>query len=192
MWINKRYHTLLYKFSSGLWGDYSMAGKTLILGIGNSLLADEGCGIHMLDYLRRHHPDLDKVTLLDGGTLSFTLLPYIESTDNLIVVDAAELDAAPGTVNTFCGQEMDLFAGKTKRSVHEVSLGDLLAIAHLTDTLPDNRALVAVQPRDVGWGHDLSNPVKLALPEAADCIISLIGGWQPDRGTGGDLYLLHG
>ena len=89
-----------------------MAGKTLILGIGNSLLADEGCGIHMLDYLRRHHPELDNVTLLDGGTLSFTLLPYIESTDNLIVVDAAELDAAPGTVNTFCGQEMDLFAGK--------------------------------------------------------------------------------
>jgi hydrogenase maturation protease len=46
-----------------------MAGKTLILGIGNSLLADEGCGIHMLDYLRRHHPELDNVTLLDGGTL---------------------------------------------------------------------------------------------------------------------------
>lgn len=169
-----------------------MTAKTLILGIGNTLLADEGTGIHMLDYLRRHHPGLDEVTLLDGGTLSFTLLPYIESTDNLIVVDAAELDAAPGTVKTFCGPEMDRFAGKTKRSVHEVSLGDLLAIAHLTDTLPEKRALVAVQPRDVGWGHDLSNPVKLALPEAANSIISLIGGWQADRGAGGELYLLHG
>ena len=139
----------------------------MILGIGNTLLADEGTGIHMLDYMDRHHPELRHFTYIDGGTLSFTLAPYIEAADNLIVIDAAELDASPGTVAVFCGEDMDRFAGKTKRSVHEVSLGDLLAIAHLTDTLPENRALIAVQPDDVDWGECLSNPVKQALPEAA-------------------------
>jgi hydrogenase maturation protease len=158
-----------------------MTNNTLILGIGNTLLADEGTGIHMLDYLRRHHPELQEITFLDGGTLSFTLAPWIEAADNLIVIDAAELEARPGTIAVFCGQEMDRFAGKTKRSVHEVSLGDLLAIAHLTDTLPENRALIAVQPRDVGWGHSLSNPVKQALPQAAGHIIDLLQGWAPDR-----------
>jgi len=150
---------------------------TLVLGIGNTLLADEGTGIHMLDYLRRHHPELGAVTCLDGGTLSFTLAPFIEEADQLIVIDAAELDAPPGTVVVFCGQDMDRFAGKTKRSVHEVSLGDLLAIAHLTDTLPENRALIAVQPRDVDWGPCLSNPVKQALPEVAGHIIELLRRW---------------
>jgi len=169
-----------------------MTGKTLILGIGNTLLADEGTGIHLLEYLQDHHPDLPNVTLLDGGTLSFTLLPYIESTDNLIVVDAAALDAAPGTVSLFCGQDMDRFACKTKRSVHEVSLGDLLAIAHLTDTLPDNRALIAIQPRDIDWGHDLSEPVAQALPVAAGHILSLLSEWDVAPAGGAKLLLLHG
>jgi hydrogenase maturation protease len=155
--------------------------NTLILGIGNTLLTDEGTGIHMLDYLRRHHPELGDVTYLDGGTLSFTLAPYIEDADQLIVIDAAELEAPPGSIAVFCGEDMDRFAGKTKRSVHEVSLGDLLAIAHLTDTLPENRALIALQPQDVDWGECLSNPVKQALPAAAGRIIDLLRSWATAR-----------
>ena len=177
MWINKSRLSLLYNSYTRNIGYVCMANNTLILGIGNTLLSDEGTGIHMLDYLCRHYPELPDVTCLDGGTLSFTLAPYIEEADNLIVIDAAELDAEPGTIELFSGEAMDRFAGKTKRSVHEVSLGDLLAIAHLTDTLPENRALIAVQPRDVDWGHCLSNPVKQALPEAAGYILELLQSW---------------
>ncbi len=169
-----------------------MTNNTLILGIGNTLLADEGTGIHMLDYLQRHYPELPDVTCLDGGTLSFTLAPYIEDTDNLIVIDAAELDAAPGTIELLTGEDMDRFAGKTKRSVHEVSLGDLLAIAHLTDTLPENRALIAVQPKNVDWGHCLSNPVKQALPEAAGYVLELLQRWTSvGEPSGASLHLLR-
>lgn len=152
--------------------------NTLILGIGNTLLSDEGIGVHMLDYLRRHHPELSGAQFLDGGTLSFTLAPYIESAEHLIVIDAAELMAPPGSVQVFVGEEMDRFAGRTKRSVHEVSLGDLLAIAHLTGCLPDRRALVAIQPQLVDWGHQLSNPVKRALPLAARRVLTLLHQWS--------------
>jgi hydrogenase maturation protease len=162
-----------------------LTAKTLILGIGNTLLSDEGAGIHMLDYLGERHPDLSGVEYLDGGTLSFTLAVWIEAADNLIVVDAAELDAAPGTVKVFAGADMDRFAGRTKRSVHEVSLGDLLAIAHLTDALPENRALVAIQPRYIDWGSSLSDPVSQALPQAASRIADLVGKWQGEPVTGG-------
>lgn len=155
------------------------SNKTLILGIGNTLLSDEGAGIHMLDYMQRHYPGLGNVKYLDGGTLSFTLVTWFEAVDNLIVIDAAELKAAPGSVEVFCGDDMDRFAGRTKRSVHEVSLGDMLAIAHLTDELPANRALVAIQPEEIDWGHCLSNPVKRALPEAGRCINELIREWSP-------------
>ena len=162
-----------------------MANNTLILGIGNTLLADEGAGIHMLDYLHRHYPELPDATCLDGGTLSFTLAPYIEAADNLIVIDAAELDAPPGTVEVFAGEDMDRFAGKTKRSVHEVSLGDLLAIAHLTDAIPENRVLIAIQPEKVDWGSCLSNPVKQALPAAAQQIVERLGRWHPQHSYAG-------
>jgi hydrogenase maturation protease len=52
--------------------------KTLVLGIGNTLLSDEGLGIHLLHYLSRKYPHLPGVTYLDGGTLSFTLAPEVE------------------------------------------------------------------------------------------------------------------
>jgi hydrogenase maturation protease len=127
------------------------SNNTLILGIGNTLLADEGSGIHMLDYLQRHYPGRPDVEYLDGGTLSFTLAPWIEEADNLIVIDAAELDAPPGTVEVFAGEDMDRFAGKTKRSVHEVSLGDLLAIAHLTGAIPETASLLpSSRKRSIG------------------------------------------
>lgn len=152
--------------------------RTLILGIGNTLLSDEGVGVHMLDYLRRHHPELADARLLDGGTLSFTLAPYIETAEHLIVVDAAELMAPAGTVEVFTGRDMDRFAGRTKRSVHEVSLGDLLSIAHLTESLPEHRALVAIQPQITDWGHDLSEPVQRALPRVARRVLTLLHQWN--------------
>lgn len=166
--------------------------NTLILGIGNTLLSDEGVGIHMLGYLREHFPELPGDSYLDGGTLSFTLASWIEEADNLIVVDAAELNSSPGDVEVFEGDALDRFAGKTKRSVHEVSLGDLLAIAHLTETLPENRALVAVQPRYVDWGNSLSNPVKQALPKAAGHIFDFLQRWTPgSEQPGAGLYRLR-
>lgn len=154
------------------------SNNTLILGIGNTLLSDEGVGIHMLAHLQQHYPDLADVEYLDGGTLSFTLAAWIEEADNLIVIDAAELHSTPGTIEVFAGEEMDRFAGKTKRSVHEVSLGDLLAIAYLTDALPANRALVAIQPEEIDWGQCLSNRVKQALPVAGRSVNDLLQQWS--------------
>ena len=154
------------------------SNKTLILGIGNSLLSDEAVGIRMLSYMQRHYPELEEVEYLDGGTLSFTLAAWIEAADNLVVIDAAELKSSAGTVQSFSGEDMDRFAGRTRRSVHEVSLGDLLAIAHLTDSLPANRALVAIQPGKIDWGQCLSNEVKRSLPLAGRCVHELVRQWQ--------------
>jgi len=159
--------------------------QTLVLGIGNTLLSDEGAGIRMLDYLRTHFPKLPNVNYLDGGTLSFTLAVWVEEADNLIVIDAAQLDAAAGTLRVMTGEEMDRFAGQTKRSVHEVSLGDLLAIAHLTGALPENRALVAIQPQLVDWGPHLSPAVERALPEAARAVVGLVNQWAPGNAAPG-------
>ena len=151
---------------------------TLILGIGNTLLADEGLGIHLLDYLIKHYPDLPGVTYLDGGTLSFTLAPLIEDCDNLIVLDAAQLQRDPGSVVLLTGADMDEFIGHGKRSVHEVGLVDLMSIARIQDRLPENRALLGIQPKQLGWGESPSDVVSRAIPEAAKQVIDLLSQWH--------------
>ncbi len=152
--------------------------RTLVLGIGNNLLSDEGAGVHAIHYLSEHYPPPPGVEYLDGGTLSFTLAAAVEEADNLIVLDAAQLNASPGTVRQFIGENMDNFLGNTKRSVHEVGLVDLLNIARLTERLPKNRALIGIQPEKLDWGEWPSEPVVQAIPQAAALVQALIHQWR--------------
>lgn len=152
--------------------------SVLVLGIGNTLLGDEGAGIHTLHYLARHFENRSDIDYLDGGTLSFTLATRIEAARKLIVIDAAQLSAEPGSVRCFVGAEMDDFVGKAKRSVHEVGLKDLMDIARLTGSMPDKRALVGIQPEYIGWSDNPSTPVERAIPVAAEKVISLVRQWD--------------
>lgn len=153
--------------------------KTLILGIGNTLLRDEGAGIHAIRLLAQHTSGRDDIELMDGGTLSFTLAGAIEDADQLIVIDAAQLNAAPGTTQVFKDEAMDAFVGGArKRSVHEVSLIDLLIIARLAGHLPERRALIGIQPQDVDWGEEPTPSVAAALPQACSHALQLVEAWR--------------
>ncbi len=153
--------------------------KTLVLGIGNTLLQDEGAGIHVIRMLAGQTAGRDDIELLDGGTLSFTLAGAIEDADQLIVVDAAQLGDVPGSTRVFEGEQMDAFVGSNrKRSVHEVSLVDLLMIARLADHLPQRRALIGIQPREIDWGEHPSPAVAAAIPQACAHALQLIEGWR--------------
>jgi hydrogenase maturation protease len=152
---------------------------TLVLGIGNTLLTDEGVGVHAVQYLKEHYTDLPDTEYLDGGTLSFTLAIPVEQADRLIVIDATQLNDEPGTVRTFIGAEMDTFLNKqTKRSVHEVGLIDLVNIARLTEQLPHKRALIGIQPEIIDWGEHPSPAVQAAIPVAVRKTVALIEEWN--------------
>ena len=152
--------------------------ETLILGIGNTLLSDEGAGIHALHRLQSEYPDIQNLTFLDGGTLSFTLAAWIEDCNNLLVFDATELQQPAGAVKTFEGEDMDHFLGASKRSAHEVGLLDLMDIARLTEHLPANRALIGIQPEAMSWGMKPTAVVEKALASAVTDAVSLIKKWQ--------------
>lgn len=153
--------------------------KTLVLGIGNILLSDEGVGIHVLHALSAGAPLPDDVELMDGGTLSFTLAGPIEEADALIVVDAAHIQAEAGAWRMFEGEAMDAFLlGNRKSSVHEVGLADLRAIAILAGHWPEKRALLAIQPQRVDWGEAPTPAVAEAIPPVCAAIRGLIEGWR--------------
>lgn len=153
--------------------------RTVILGIGNVLLSDDAAGIRTAEHLGRRLAGRSDVQVLDGGTLSFTLLEYLEDAEALIVIDAAQVGAAPGAVQSFESEAMDAFLADTarQRSVHEAGLLDLLAMARLREELPEKRALVCIQAAQVGWGLELTSAVGAALPAAADEAERLLQRW---------------
>jgi hydrogenase maturation protease len=153
--------------------------RTLVLGIGNTLLTDEGAGVHSVRRLKAESEAGDGVDFLDGGTLSFSLAGPIAESSALIVIDASELGRAPGSVETFVGERMDRFLGaRSKRSVHEVGLLDLMQIARLTGSLPERRALIGIQPESFHWGERPSIPVAAAIGVACERARELIDAWR--------------
>lgn len=153
--------------------------KILVLGIGNTLLMDEGVGIHVLTALRAEPTLPGNVELLDGGTLSFTLAAPIQDADALIVVDAANINSPAGQWRLIEGDAMDAFLlGNRKSTVHEVGLTDLRAIALLAGHWPTRRALVAIQPQVMDWGELPTPVVAAAIPGVVTAILDLVKAWQ--------------
>ncbi len=151
----------------------------LVLGLGNSLLMDEGVGIHLVRSLEPQLGGRSDVTLLDGGTLSFSLAGALAEHPALIILDAADIGGSPpGTVSCFEGDAMDNYLKGGRRSVHEVSLGDLLDITRLSDHLPVRRALVGVKPEKMEWGERLSPRVAAAMDEARGRVVELVEQWS--------------
>jgi hydrogenase maturation protease len=149
--------------------------KLLVLGIGNTLLTDEGVGVVAMRELETRFGKRADLEFLDGGTLSFTLAAPISECSALLVIDAAELGSEAGTVRSFEGDAMDRFLGENRKSsVHEVGLLDLMSISLLSGHWPERRALIGIQPATVDWGETLTPAVAAALPQACTIAAGII------------------
>jgi hydrogenase maturation protease len=71
--------------------------KTLVLGLGNVLMGDEGVGVNVARALDGR-PLPQGVECLDGGTGGFVLLEPLQSAERIILVDATADENPPGTV----------------------------------------------------------------------------------------------
>ena len=144
--------------------------RALVLGIGNILLGDEGVGVAVARELERDAGSLPAGTqVVDGGTLGLDLLPLVETAEELIVIDALELRAEPGTVTVLRGGEIgDRLGGHL--SIHQVGVADLMAAARLLGRLPGHVTLVGIQPGCVDPGLRLSPPVEAAIPRVVEVV----------------------
>lgn len=152
----------------------------LALGIGNTLLSDDGVGVHAVNQLGKDPALPPGVRCLDGGVLSFPLLDDITASDGLIVLDAAKLGLEPGMIQVFSGDAMDRQLRSGRRSVHEVGLSDLLDIAQVSGRLPPKRALLCIQADNLEWGAMPTPAITRAIPKLLFTAIELIRQWREE------------
>jgi hydrogenase maturation protease len=146
-------------------------GRTLVLGIGNVLMGDEGVGVTAAHLLAREALGED-VEVLDGGTGGFHLLEYFEAGRRLILIDAALDGLPPGTVRVLRPRYLSEFPRAL--SAHEIGLRDLLETATLIGRMPPTELVtVSVEPR-LEAGTGLSAPVAAALPRVLERVRGLL------------------
>jgi len=153
------------------------AVRTLILGVGNLLLSDEGVGLHVLERLAATYNLPEEVQTLDGGTLGLDLLYYLEGVENLLIIDAVEMGKEPGTLLRLEGDEVPAFLS-IKISPHQIGIPDMLFAAKLKDLYPRNVVLWGVQPGVLDIGLDLSPPIAARVDELVEKVMDELRRWE--------------
>jgi hydrogenase maturation protease len=145
--------------------------KTLVLGVGNLLLKDEGVGIHAINLLENEDLPSD-VSLMDGGTGGLHLLSWLQDCDRIIMIDAALDDNPPGTVRLIQPRYASDFP--PLMSAHEIGLRDMIEAMYLLGNLPEIRLIVISAVNISEVGTDLSPEVQAALPVIVQLVKNLI------------------
>jgi hydrogenase maturation protease len=144
--------------------DEFLVPPVLVLGIGNSLLSDDGVGLELLARLRRGHAGDPRVEFVDGGTQGLLLVDRLEGRRALLLLDAVRRGDAPGQVHL----ERHAERVSTPRGLgaHGGNATELLDAARLLGTLPPRVDLVGIEPASLVTGLGLSRPVRRAVPAA--------------------------
>jgi len=143
--------------------------RVVVIGLGNPLMGDDGLGLAVLERLREY-AFLPEVELVDGGTWGMNLLPVIEDADELILIDAIDTGAVPGTLARLEHAQLPRYLA-TKISPHQVDLRDVLALAELRGTLPADTVALGLQPASVELRHSLSEVVRGGVETLAAAVV---------------------
>ena len=144
---------------------------TLVLGLGNLLMGDEGFGIHVVRRLKEVElPSYVRVE--EGGVGGFNLLGYLEGVQRLIVVDVMMLPSPPGEIKLVKPSPELAEPGKVILSFHQVGVLDLVQMWSLIGYEPETIFLVT-RPQKIEWSTELSPPLQLAACQATGVIQEL-------------------
>ena len=147
------------------------SSSTLILGLGNILLGDEGFGVHVARRLKEAD-FTGNVKVEEGGVGGFNMLGYLEGVERLLVVDVMILDAPPGQLFLMKPGPDFVEPGKRIISFHQVGVIELVRMWGLLGYEPEIFFLVT-RPEKLEWSTSLSPSLQRAAERAFKLIKKL-------------------
>lgn len=143
--------------------------KTLILGIGNILMGDEGIGVHVINRLEKAVLPAN-TELLDGGVGSFLLLEPMQEAEHVILIDATIDGQKAGSVRRLRPKFATDYP--TTLTAHDIGLKDLLDAFYLMGKVPDV-TLFAVSIADLqDMEMELSPELAAVVPQVAQMVLN--------------------
>ena len=152
-----------------------MRPDTLVAGLGNVLMADEGVGVHVVRRLAETETGAAGVEWMDVGTRWPGLLHAMAGRRKAVVVDCAYMGAKPGTIRRFTPEEVRSRKVLTGTAMHE---GDLLQVLRLSGDLgecPDEVIVFGIEPEQVAPGLELSPRLAGRLEEYVQAVSAEAG-----------------
>jgi hydrogenase maturation protease len=149
-----------------------------VLGLGNTLMRDDGVGARVLDELARRYRFLPTVILIKSDAPMARLAAELEGVGHLVVVDAVRSGHAPGTVHCLgrSGAEA-ITSQRFTRSSHGMGLAEFFALLSALGRCPEIR-IIGVEAGELNEaGLELSEPVEAALPRVTAAVAEELRRW---------------
>lgn len=123
------------------------AQKTIVIGIGNALFCDEGVGCLAALYLEKNYRFSPAIDLMDGATLGFKLMPYVQEYDQILILDTVSIEDAPGSVYVLPKKAL-LDLGEYRKTAHEVEVVQMMEICEFLDKSAEV-TVIGIVPEDI-------------------------------------------
>ncbi len=136
--------------------------STVVVGLGNILLGDEGLGVRAVAAFEARFVPPPGVACVDGGTAGLDLLDVLADRDHAILVDAVETGEPPGSFLRLEGDAVPAY-WRRRVSPHQLGLAEVLAALSLIDRRPAGLVLLGLVPATLDGGLALSPTIAARL-----------------------------
>ena len=144
--------------------------RVVVLGVGNTLLTDEGVGVRVVEKLEAEYTLPEGVAVIDAGTSAMEILEDLENLDLLLIADAVFAHQEPATLVKLENDDVPAFFQRNM-SPHQVGLSDVLAALTFNDRQPKKTVICGIKPVSMQLGMELTPEVAAKVPEMVDMVV---------------------
>lgn len=145
--------------------------KIALIGIGNIMFHDEGMGAYLVRYIEENYEIPDNLTIVEGGTLGFTLMTYYQEYDKIIVVGTGSKEGEVGTISSENAAEVVANEDVTRKTANEVEITMMIEICSFHEDMGEVQ-LITMVPHDIIEVKNGMTPEALAhMPKLVEATL---------------------
>ena len=154
---------------------------TIVLGIGNPLMCDEGIGIRVIEELLSAADNFPEADFVDAGTGGIALIHQLEGYKKAILIDCALMGLAPGTIKRFTPADVTSIKQLAHLSLHEADIITVLELARNVGHCPEEIIFFGIEPIAIKQHIGLTKKIQSLLPNYIQKIKTELNSNNPNE-----------
>lgn len=145
--------------------------STIVLGIGNPLMGDEGIGPKLIEMLQSRGVYDSDVEFIDAGTGGMNVLHLIAGAEKAIIIDCALMSTEPGTIKRFTLDDIETNKPLAYESLHEADVIKVVQLSRELGEAPGEIVFFGIEPEAIRQQPYLSGNLEKNLDHYVKTIL---------------------
>jgi hydrogenase maturation protease len=151
-----------------------MAKDTVVLGLGNILMSDEGIGVYIIERLQKQAAKFPSAEFIDAGTGGMNVLHLIANRKKAVIVDCAIMGTKPGTIKRFTPDDVKSVKNISHLSLHDVDILKVLELSKQLGECPCEVIIFGIEPAKIEQGGKTSAALAAKINEYVDTVVKAL------------------